>query len=103
MSPRTTAARWAFTVAVAAMVTLTAGCAPEPLAQPDPTASVPQYLPVDLSPERVLAAAVLLAAGDIDKAVAAGVVTPAEVDAATASIAAGTLGLWRERLGERPQ
>jgi hypothetical protein len=42
-------------------------------------------------------ASVILVAGDIEKAVADGTVTPAEVAEARASIEDGTLDLWRQR------
>ena len=42
----------------------------------------------------VLAAAVLLAEGDVEQAVADGVVTAVEVDAAAAAIREGTLETW---------
>jgi len=51
----------------------------------------------DANPTRVLLAAVLLATGDIEKALSEGLVTVADVDAATAAITDGTLDAWRER------
>ena len=43
----------------------------------------------------VLLAAVLLATGDVTGAVAEGIVSPEEVDAAVAAVAAGDLDRWR--------
>jgi hypothetical protein len=51
----------------------------------------------DLSAKGVVMAAVVLVAGDVDKALADGTVTPAEVEAARKAIAAGNLDLWRQR------
>jgi hypothetical protein len=45
----------------------------------------------------VLLAAILLATGDIEKALSDGLVTVADIDAATAAITNGTLDAWRER------
>jgi hypothetical protein len=51
----------------------------------------------DANPTRVLLAAVILASGDIEKAIIEGLVTSSDVDAATAAIKDGTLDAWRER------
>lgn len=51
----------------------------------------------DVTAKGVVLAAVVLVAGDIDKAVADGSVTAAEADAARNAIAEGTLDLWRQR------
>jgi hypothetical protein len=51
----------------------------------------------DANPTRVLLAAVILATGDIEKAIIEGLVTSIDVDAATAAIKDGTLDAWRER------
>ena len=49
----------------------------------------------DVRPDGVLIAALLLGAGgDVEEAVAGGLVTPAEVDAAAAALADGTLDAW---------
>lgn len=53
--------------------------------------------PDDVTAQGVVLAAVLLSTADITAVVAEGLVTPAEVDAARAAIADGTLGEWRER------
>lgn len=54
-------------------------------------------LPADVSARNVVLAAVLLTTADIDGAIADGLVTPAEVDAATLAIKQGTVDLWRQR------
>jgi hypothetical protein len=51
----------------------------------------------DANPARVLLAAVLLASGDIEKALTDGLVTPKDVDAAVSAIKNGTLDEWRQR------
>lgn len=51
----------------------------------------------DANPSRVLLAAVILASGDIEKALAEGLVTSLDVDAAVAAIKNGTLDAWRQR------
>lgn len=51
----------------------------------------------DANPARVLLAAVILASGDIEKAIIEGLVTSLDVDAAAAAIKNGTLDTWRER------
>lgn len=51
-------------------------------------------IPEDVTPSGVLLAATLIASGDVDDAVASGLVTPAEVDEAIAAIEAGTLDRW---------
>lgn len=48
-------------------------------------------------PLRVLLAVMILTAGDVDAAVAEGVVTPAELDAADAVIASCDVGEWFAR------
>jgi hypothetical protein len=54
-------------------------------------------LGADVSAQGVVLAAVLLVAGDIDKGLAQGVVTPAEVNEARLAIDSGTLDMWRQR------
>ena len=54
-------------------------------------------LGTDLSAKGVVLAAVVLVAGDVDKALADGTVTAAEVEAARKAITEGTLDLWRQR------
>lgn len=47
-----------------------------------------------VNPERVLLAAMIIAVGDIDLAIAEGLVSPDEADAATKALADGTLSEW---------
>lgn len=54
-------------------------------------------LGTDVTARGVVLAAVLLVAGDIDKAMGQGTVTQAEVDAAREAMADGTLDMWRQR------
>ena len=54
-------------------------------------------LGADVSAQGVVLAAVLLVAGDIDKGLAQGVVTPSEVNEARLAIESGTLDMWRQR------
>ncbi|MFM6967618.1 MAG: hypothetical protein ACKOWN_01635 [Microbacteriaceae bacterium] len=54
-------------------------------------------LSADLSAKGVVLAAVVLVAGDVDKALADGTVTASEVEAARKAITEGTLDLWRQR------
>ena len=51
---------------------------------------------IEVRPERVLLAAAIIASGDIDDAVAEGLVTPDEVDAAVEAIANGDLDRWQD-------
>lgn len=51
----------------------------------------------DLTAKGVVLAAVVLVAGNVDKALADGTVTPGEVEAAREAIANGNLDLWRQR------
>ncbi|MBC8364839.1 MAG: hypothetical protein H8E59_07535 [Actinobacteria bacterium] len=53
----------------------------------------------DVTPVGVIAAAVLLATGDIEAALADGLVTPAEVEVAADAIDNGTLDDWMEQAG----
>lgn len=88
--------------ALAAIVTGTvAGCA---MTVPSESMSVIEGndiltadLGADVSAEGVMLAAVLLVAGDIDKGLADGVVTPSEVNEARLAIDSGTLDMWRQR------
>lgn len=54
-------------------------------------------LPAEVSAKGVLKAALLMATADVQAAVAAGMVTPAEVEAARQAQADGTLDVWRAR------
>ena len=47
-----------------------------------------------VDPEDVLVAGILLTIGDIDRAVASGLVNPEEVDTAIAALEAGTMADW---------
>lgn len=60
----------------------------------DTSAPADTELPPDVTASGVVLAATLLAAGNIDDAVASGLVTPAEVDEARAAIESGTLQRW---------
>ncbi len=71
-----------------------AGCTPIPTTE---SAILTAPLPADVTAQNVVLAAILLTTADIDAAVADGLVTPAEVDAATLAIKQGTLDLWRQR------
>lgn len=51
----------------------------------------------DANPSRVILAAVILASGDIERALAEGLVTAIDVDAAVAAMKDGTLDTWRQR------
>ncbi|MGA1053607.1 MAG: hypothetical protein ACO3WU_15060 [Ilumatobacteraceae bacterium] len=51
---------------------------------------------LDVRPERVLLAAAIIATGDIDDAVAEGLVSPAEVDAAIEAIENRDLARWQD-------
>ena len=54
-------------------------------------------LGTDVTAKGVVLAAVVLVAGDVEKALTEGTVTAAEVAAAREAIAAGNLDLWRQR------
>lgn len=60
----------------------------------DSTAPESIGLPEDVTAAGVILAATLIASGNIDDAVASGLVTPAEVDEARAAIENGTLDRW---------
>ena len=60
----------------------------------DSTAPEASELPEDVTAAGVVLAATLIASGNIDDAVASGLVTPAEVDEARAAIENGTLDRW---------
>ncbi|MEY4898450.1 MAG: hypothetical protein RL294_261 [Actinomycetota bacterium] len=89
-------------VATAALLLTTlAGCAPS---VPSESMSVlagneilTADLGIDVTARGVVLAAVLLVAGDVEKALIKGVVTASEVEAARAAIAEGTLDMWRQR------
>ncbi len=68
--------------------------APSTDAPADSSAPADSQLPDDVTASGVVLAATLIAAGNIDDAVASGLVTPAEVDEARAAIEEGTLDRW---------
>ena len=70
------------------------GCAVAPTAE---SSVLSGDLPKNVTAKNVLVAAILLSTSDIDGAVAEGLVTSAEVDAAAAAIKHNTLDLWRQR------
>jgi hypothetical protein len=61
---------------------------------PSDSTAPEETLPADVSASGVLLAATLIASGNVDDAVASGLVTPAEVDEARAAIENGTLDRW---------
>lgn len=63
------------------------------------TTSVASDAAVDA--DNVLLAVALLEAGDVDAAIAAGVVNPDEVEAAAEAVSDGTLDVWVERADGR--
>lgn len=58
---------------------------------------LPDGVPDDVEPDKVLLAAVLLAAGDVDTALSEGLITAEEVDRAAEALDAGTLNDWMVR------
>ena len=60
----------------------------------DSTAPVATELPDDVRAAGVILAATLIATGNIDDAVASGLVSPAEVDEARKAIESGSLDRW---------
>lgn len=60
----------------------------------EPPVTDPLEVPAGVRPSSVILAAVLIASGGLESAVASGLVTPDEVDAARAAIEAGTLDEW---------
>jgi hypothetical protein len=61
---------------------------------------LPDGVPDDIQPDKVLLAAVLLAAGDVDTALSEGLVTAEEVDRAAEALDTGTLNDWMDRAEE---
>lgn len=70
------------------------GTAPGAGSDPDGTEALG---PVDADPLRVLLAVVVLTTGDVDAAVAEGLVTPAELDLAEEAVAAREVSVWLAR------
>ena len=90
------------TVASAALLLATlAGCAPtvptESMSVLNGNGILTADLGTDVTARGVVLAAVLLVAGDVDKALTKGVVTASEVQAARKAIDEGTLDMWRQR------
>ena len=65
-----------------------------------PSTSVPDGDEEAVEATGVVLAALLLAAGDVETAVAAGLVSPAEVDQAALAIETGTMVTWIDRAME---
>lgn len=61
---------------------------------------LPDGVPDDVEPDKVLLAAVLLAAGDVDTALSEGLITAEEVDRAAEALDTGTLNDWMDRAEE---
>lgn len=70
-------------------------CAPQPSGAA--LEILTQQLPSDVTAKGIVLAGVLLQSGDIEKAVGAGIVTPAEVDMAKKAIDLGNMKYWAER------
>jgi len=91
-------ARASLAVSIAALVAVTlTACAGATDAAPSPHPILASDLPNDLTARGVLLAAVLLSDGDVEQAVADGLVTPAEVDEAIRAIETGELDVWAQR------
>lgn len=82
--------------ALATAVSL-AACAGATDAAPSPRPILTSDLPSDVTARGVLLAAVLLSEGDVERAVADGLVTPAEVDEAIRAIERDELDAWAQR------
>lgn len=76
-------------------VTGLSACAPAPSAAGREIMT--RQLPSDIKPSGVVLAAVIMQTGDIDRAVAQGLVTPAEVDEAKKATDANLMSYWHER------
>ncbi len=85
----------------ALIVTSLAGCSSsvpsESMSVLDGNEILTADLGTDVTARGVVLAAVLLVAGDIEKALTKGLVTAAEVQAARKAIDEGTLDMWRQR------
>ena len=99
--------RWRVVAPIALVVTLgmiplsMAGCASSSVAPTVVDNGIPTPLPADVSASGVVLAAYLMTSGDIESAVAEGLVSPTEVDLAKKAIADGTLESWVE-LAQQP-
>jgi uncharacterized lipoprotein YmbA len=89
------------TVATAVLLTTLAGCASsvpsESMSVLDGNEILTADLGNDVTARGVVLAAVLLVAGDVEKALTKGLVTAPEVQAARKAIEEGTLDMWRQR------
>jgi len=91
-------ARASLAAPIALLVALSlAGCAGGTEAVPSSHPTLARELPSDLTARGVLLAAVLLSEGDVERAVADGLVTPAEVDEAIRAIERDELDVWAQR------
>lgn len=63
----------------------------------DDTSAVVDVSPDGVEPDKVILASVLLAVGDVDLALAEGLVTTDEVDEAATALEDGTLDVWMDR------
>lgn len=91
-------ARASLAASIALLATLgVAGCASATEPAPSPHPTLLRELPSDLTARGVLLAAVLLSEGDVERAVADGLVTPAEVDEAIRAIEREELDVWAQR------
>lgn len=88
-------------IAAALLLTTLVGCAPsvptESMSVLNGNGILTADLGNDVTARGVVLAAVLLVAGDVEKALTKGLVTAPEVDAARKAIDEGTLDMWRQR------
>jgi hypothetical protein len=88
-------------VAAALLLSTLAGCAPsvptESMSVLNGNGILTADLGNDVTARGVVLAAVLLVAGDVEKALTKGLVTAPEVDAARKAIDEGTMDMWRQR------
>ena len=63
----------------------------------DDTSATVDVSPDGVEPDKVILASVLLAVGDVDVALAEGLVTADEVDQAASALEDGTLDVWMDR------
>jgi hypothetical protein len=88
-------------VSAALLLTTLVGCAPsvptESMSVLNGNGILTADLGNDVTARGVVLAAVLLVAGDVEKALTEGLVTASEVDAARKAIDEGTMDMWRQR------
>jgi hypothetical protein len=88
-------------VAASLLLSTVAGCAQSVPTESISVLSGSEILTADLGSDvtarGVVLAAVLLVAGDVEKALTKGLVSAPEVDAARKAIDEGTLDMWRQR------